>query len=175
MCADCWRSQQNKHKTAKSVWNLCPQPMLLTLMCCFFLVQFNPLLRDIFGLGAPLILDATVKSNKISRFEKVMQHLMSLNLNLHAGTIWPFQYFSPCLAFMLSSLSNCYKCHKNLKKKVILCDCLMWRSSLYLFFLQQHLFNSAAFKARTKQRNKVRDKRADVMWEKDKRMERMDE
>ncbi|XP_034065315.1 interferon-related developmental regulator 2 [Gymnodraco acuticeps] len=59
-------------------------------------LQFNPLVRDIFGLGAPLILDATSKSNKISRFEK-------------------------------------------------------------------HLFNSAAFKARTKQRNKVRDKRADIM------------
>ncbi|KAF7652404.1 hypothetical protein LDENG_00097320 [Lucifuga dentata] len=60
-------------------------------------LQFNPLLRDIFGLGAPLILDAAaVRGSKISRFEK-------------------------------------------------------------------HLFNSAAFKARTKQRNKVRDKRADVM------------
>ncbi|XP_017266921.1 interferon-related developmental regulator 2 isoform X1 [Kryptolebias marmoratus] len=59
-------------------------------------LQHNPLLRDIFGLGPPLILDATIKANKISRFEK-------------------------------------------------------------------HLFNSAAFKARTKQRNKVRDKRADVM------------
>lgn len=59
-------------------------------------LQFNPLLRDIFGLGAPLILDANVRTNKISRFEK-------------------------------------------------------------------HLFNSAAFKARTKQRSKVRDKRADVM------------
>uniref|UniRef100_A0A8C5BFU4 Interferon-related developmental regulator 2 n=1 Tax=Gadus morhua TaxID=8049 RepID=A0A8C5BFU4_GADMO len=59
-------------------------------------LQFNCLLRDIFGLGAPLILDAAVKANKISRFEK-------------------------------------------------------------------HLFNSAAFKARTKLRNKVRDKRADVM------------
>uniref|UniRef100_A0A8C3APJ4 Interferon-related developmental regulator 2 n=1 Tax=Cyclopterus lumpus TaxID=8103 RepID=A0A8C3APJ4_CYCLU len=59
-------------------------------------LQFNPLLRDIFGLGSPLILDATTKGNKISRFEK-------------------------------------------------------------------HLFNSAAFKARTKQRSKVRDKRADVM------------
>lgn len=59
-------------------------------------LQFNPLLRDIFGLGPPLILDTTIKTNKISRFEK-------------------------------------------------------------------HLFNSAAFKARTKQRNKVRDKRADVM------------
>uniref|UniRef100_A0A8C6UCK6 Interferon-related developmental regulator 2 n=1 Tax=Neogobius melanostomus TaxID=47308 RepID=A0A8C6UCK6_9GOBI len=59
-------------------------------------LQFNPLLRDVFGLGAPLILDAAVKSNKISRFEK-------------------------------------------------------------------HLFNAAAFKARTKLRNKVRDKRADVM------------
>ncbi|XP_037334421.2 interferon-related developmental regulator 2 isoform X1 [Pungitius pungitius] len=59
-------------------------------------LQFNPLLRDIFGLGPPLILDAAVKGPKISRFEK-------------------------------------------------------------------HLFNSAAFKARTKQRSKVRDKRADVM------------
>ncbi|XP_046896023.1 interferon-related developmental regulator 2 isoform X2 [Hypomesus transpacificus] len=59
-------------------------------------LQFNPLVRDIFGLGAPLILDAAVKASKISRFEK-------------------------------------------------------------------HLFNSAAFKARTKIRNKVRDKRADVM------------
>ncbi|XP_061592592.1 interferon-related developmental regulator 2 isoform X2 [Cololabis saira] len=60
-------------------------------------LQFNQLLRDIFGLGAPIILDAaTSKANKISRFEK-------------------------------------------------------------------HLFNSAAFKARTKQRSKVRDKRADVM------------
>ncbi|CAB1336271.1 unnamed protein product [Coregonus sp. 'balchen'] len=57
---------------------------------------FNPLLRDIFGLGPPLILDSSVKASKISRFEK-------------------------------------------------------------------HLFNSAAFKARTKLRNKVRDKRADVM------------
>ncbi|XP_061914046.1 interferon-related developmental regulator 2 isoform X2 [Entelurus aequoreus] len=59
-------------------------------------LQFNPLLRDIFGLGPPIILDPALKANKISRFEK-------------------------------------------------------------------HLFNSAAFKARTKQRNKVRDKRADVM------------
>lgn len=33
----------------------------------------------------------------------------------------------------------------------------------FIFWLKQHLFNSAAFKARTKQRNKVRDKRADVM------------
>uniref|UniRef100_A0A8C8K0C5 Interferon-related developmental regulator 2 n=1 Tax=Oncorhynchus tshawytscha TaxID=74940 RepID=A0A8C8K0C5_ONCTS len=59
-------------------------------------LQFNPLLRDIFGLGPPLILDSSIKASKISRFEK-------------------------------------------------------------------HLFNSAAFKARTKLRNKVRDKRADVM------------
>ncbi|XP_026126595.1 interferon-related developmental regulator 2 isoform X3 [Carassius auratus] len=59
-------------------------------------LQFNPLLRDIFGLGPPLILDASVKASRISRTEK-------------------------------------------------------------------HLFNSAAFKARTKLRNKVRDKRADVM------------
>ncbi|XP_072305482.1 interferon-related developmental regulator 2 isoform X2 [Eucyclogobius newberryi] len=59
-------------------------------------LQFNPLLRDIFGLGAPLLPEYGVKTNKISRFEK-------------------------------------------------------------------HLFNAAAFKARTKLRNKVRDKRADVM------------
>ncbi|XP_034027657.1 interferon-related developmental regulator 2 isoform X2 [Thalassophryne amazonica] len=59
-------------------------------------LQYNPLLRDIFQLGPPLILGAAVRGNKISRFEK-------------------------------------------------------------------HLFNAAAFKARTKQRNKVRDKRADVM------------
>ncbi|XP_061621966.1 interferon-related developmental regulator 2 isoform X4 [Phyllopteryx taeniolatus] len=59
-------------------------------------LQLNPLLRDIIGLGPPVVLDAAVKADKISRFEK-------------------------------------------------------------------HLFNSAAFKARTKQRNKVRDKRADVM------------
>ncbi|KAB5567281.1 hypothetical protein PHYPO_G00230970 [Pangasianodon hypophthalmus] len=59
-------------------------------------LQVNPLLRDIFGLGAPLILDSSVKVSRISRTER-------------------------------------------------------------------HLFNSAAFKARTKLRNKVRDKRADVM------------
>ncbi|XP_030639935.1 interferon-related developmental regulator 2 isoform X2 [Chanos chanos] len=59
-------------------------------------LQFNPLLRDIFELGPPLILDASVKASRISRTER-------------------------------------------------------------------HLFNSAAFKARTKLRNKVRDKRADVM------------
>ncbi|XP_076132389.1 interferon-related developmental regulator 2 isoform X1 [Alosa pseudoharengus] len=59
-------------------------------------LQWNPLLRDIFGFGAPLILDPSVKSSKISRTER-------------------------------------------------------------------HLYNSAAFKARTKLRNKVRDKRADVM------------
>ncbi|XP_028824331.1 interferon-related developmental regulator 2 [Denticeps clupeoides] len=59
-------------------------------------LQWNPLLRDVFGLGSPLILDTSVKSSKISRVER-------------------------------------------------------------------HLFNAAAFKARTKLRNKVRDKRADVM------------
>ncbi|KAL4655392.1 interferon-related developmental regulator 2-like [Arapaima gigas] len=59
-------------------------------------LQYNQLLRDIFELGPPLVLDASAKANKISRFEK-------------------------------------------------------------------HLYNSAAFKARTKLRNKVRDKRADVM------------
>lgn len=71
--------------------------MSLTCMCCLFwcafllLVQFNPLLRDIFGLGPPLILDAAVKSNKISRFEKVTASLPSLNLNLHTGTIRPWE------------------------------------------------------------------------------------
>ncbi|XP_015203745.2 interferon-related developmental regulator 2 isoform X1 [Lepisosteus oculatus] len=59
-------------------------------------LQWNQLLRDVFELGPALVLDSSVKANRISRFEK-------------------------------------------------------------------HLFNAAAFKARTKQRNKVRDKRADVM------------
>ncbi|KFV73816.1 Interferon-related developmental regulator 2, partial [Dryobates pubescens] len=59
-------------------------------------LQNNDLLREIFGLGPPLVLDAaTVKTSKVSRFEK-------------------------------------------------------------------HLYNSAAFKARTKARSRVRDKRADV-------------
>ncbi|XP_051873694.1 interferon-related developmental regulator 2 isoform X1 [Pristis pectinata] len=60
-------------------------------------LQYNELLRDIFELGPPLVLDAAaIKANKISRFEK-------------------------------------------------------------------HHYNSAVFKARTKARNKVRDKRADVL------------
>ncbi|XP_029442218.1 interferon-related developmental regulator 2 isoform X1 [Rhinatrema bivittatum] len=60
-------------------------------------LQNNELLREIFDLGPPLVLDAdTIKASKISRVEK-------------------------------------------------------------------HLYNSAAFKARTKARSKVRDKRADVM------------
>uniref|UniRef100_A0A8C5N205 Interferon related developmental regulator 2 n=1 Tax=Leptobrachium leishanense TaxID=445787 RepID=A0A8C5N205_9ANUR len=60
-------------------------------------LQYNEVLRDIFSLGAPLVLDAAaIKANKISRVEK-------------------------------------------------------------------HMFNSAAFKARTKARNRVRDKRADVL------------
>ncbi|XP_043563661.1 interferon-related developmental regulator 2-like isoform X1 [Chiloscyllium plagiosum] len=60
-------------------------------------LQHNELLRDIFELGPPLMLDAAaIRANKISRFEK-------------------------------------------------------------------HLYNSAAFKARTKARSKVRDKRADVL------------
>ncbi|XP_054023036.1 interferon-related developmental regulator 2 [Dryobates pubescens] len=60
-------------------------------------LQNNDLLREIFGLGPPLVLDAaTVKTSKVSRFEK-------------------------------------------------------------------HLYNSAAFKARTKARSRVRDKRADVL------------
>ncbi|NXH38862.1 IFRD2 regulator, partial [Dicaeum eximium] len=60
------------------------------------LSQNNELLREIFGLGPPLVLDAAaLKASKVSRFEK-------------------------------------------------------------------HLYNSAAFKARTKARSRVRDKRADV-------------
>ncbi|XP_040264494.1 interferon-related developmental regulator 2 isoform X1 [Bufo bufo] len=59
-------------------------------------LQHNEVLRDIFSLGAPLVLDAAaIKASKISRVEK-------------------------------------------------------------------HMFNSAAFKARTKARSRVRDKRADV-------------
>ncbi|XP_067159779.1 interferon-related developmental regulator 2 isoform X2 [Apteryx mantelli] len=60
-------------------------------------LQNSELLREIFGLGPPLVLDAaTLKASKVSRFEK-------------------------------------------------------------------HLYNSAAFKARTKARSRVRDKRADVL------------
>lgn len=60
-------------------------------------LQHNEVLRDIFSLGPPLVLDAAaIKASKISRVEK-------------------------------------------------------------------HMFNSAAFKARTKARNRVRDKRADVL------------
>uniref|UniRef100_A0A663F5P3 Interferon related developmental regulator 2 n=2 Tax=Aquila chrysaetos chrysaetos TaxID=223781 RepID=A0A663F5P3_AQUCH len=60
-------------------------------------LQNNELLREIFGLGPPLVLDAAaLKASKVSRFEK-------------------------------------------------------------------HLYNSAAFKARTKARSRVRDKRADVL------------
>ncbi|EGW08909.1 Interferon-related developmental regulator 2 [Cricetulus griseus] len=60
-------------------------------------LQNNELLRDIFGLGPVLVLDAaTLKACKISRFEK-------------------------------------------------------------------HLYNAAAFKARTKARSRARDKRADVL------------
>ncbi|KAG8535382.1 hypothetical protein GDO81_028685 [Engystomops pustulosus] len=60
-------------------------------------LQHNEVLRDIFSLGPPLVLDAAaIKASRISRAEK-------------------------------------------------------------------HMFNSAAFKARTKARNRVRDKRADVM------------
>ncbi|KAM8930944.1 interferon-related developmental regulator 2 isoform 2-T2 [Pelodytes ibericus] len=60
-------------------------------------LQYNEVLRDIFSLGSPLVLDAAaIKASKISRVEK-------------------------------------------------------------------HMFNSAAFKARTKARNRVRDKRADIM------------
>ncbi|XP_071611883.1 interferon-related developmental regulator 2 isoform X3 [Heliangelus exortis] len=60
-------------------------------------LQNNELIREIFGLGPPLVLDAAaLKASKVSRFEK-------------------------------------------------------------------HLYNSAAFKARTKARSRVRDKRADVL------------
>ncbi|XP_062466614.1 interferon-related developmental regulator 2 [Pezoporus occidentalis] len=60
-------------------------------------LQNNELLREIFGLGPPLVLDApALKASKVSRFEK-------------------------------------------------------------------HLYNSAAFKARTKARSRVRDKRTDVL------------
>lgn len=46
--------------------------VLLSVCNCFWVfLQFNSLLRDIFGLGPPIILDTAVKGNKISRFEKV--------------------------------------------------------------------------------------------------------
>lgn len=94
---------------------------MLIVVCVFALVQFNPLLRDIFGLGPPLILDATVKGNKISRFEKVTAALLSLNLNLHNGKgVYNciFQYFS--------THSRIHAAAREVQlqdiKKVILCD-----------------------------------------------------
>lgn len=114
-------------------------------MCVFVLMQFNSLLRDIFGLGAPLILDATVKGNKISRFEKVTMNLYHNNETLKCVIMF-FSIFLPL---------------------VILSDYILFSMNIFdtaiSILRQQHLFNSAAFKARTKQRNKVRDKRADVM------------
>lgn len=65
----------NKLLNRKHLMNLCVTVDLHS--CNLFTpkncvcVQYNPLLRDIFGLGPPIILDATVKGNKISRFEKV--------------------------------------------------------------------------------------------------------
>lgn len=64
-------------------------------------------MRDIFGLGAPLILDTTSKSNKISRFEKV-QHLFCL----HTATIPSLRvtaFFS--LSFILVELQVPQKRH----------------------------------------------------------------
>lgn len=57
------------------------QTALVIFTCCLFwpAFQFNPLLRDIFGLGPPPILDGVVKV-KISRVERVAPFLF------HPGT-----------------------------------------------------------------------------------------
>ncbi|KAM3915553.1 interferon-related developmental regulator 2 [Leptodactylus fuscus] len=85
MCVDCW-ARRRMYSAFKEVLGSGVRHHL----------QHNEILRDIFSLGAPLVLDAAaIKASKISRAEK-------------------------------------------------------------------HMFNSAAFKARTKARNRVRDKRADI-------------
>ena len=78
-------------------------------VCVFVSVQFNPLLRDIFGLGAPLILDPTVKVNKISRFEKVTASILLLNLNLPIRTIQLYVLL-PFYASVPATASVCVVC-----------------------------------------------------------------
>jgi len=159
--------------------------------------QFNTLLRDIFGLGAPLILDTGLKStSRISRFEKVNTHrtrsvivVFPLFLVLHFYLRWflPSMFDkSICKALWLTSvrfintlyLLNCWSmfrladgtmnrsiAHGSIPQPVSLIPFNRILSDIWpsLSVSAQHLFNSAAFKARTKIRNKVRDKRADVM------------
>lgn len=65
------------------------------------------------------------------------------------------------------NFGNCQDNSCNNKKSSTLyfkCTFLHAYSCNFWLVSSQHLFNSAAFKARTKLRNKVRDKRADVMW-----------
>lgn len=98
--------------------------------------QNNELLRDIFGLGPVLVLDAAaLKACKISRFEKVRP----LSLPLHC--------------FGLAS-------SRGLEEGP---DCCLPRSRRCHSPRPQHLYNAAAFRARTKARSRVRDKRADVL------------
>lgn len=84
-------------------------------VCVFVLLQFNPLLRDIFGLGPPLILDAAVKVNKISRFEKVTATFLSLNLPkcVTLECVIAFCQYLSCIYVALLSCCCCvakYKC-----------------------------------------------------------------
>lgn len=107
------------------------------------LSQNNELLREIFGLGPPLVLDAAaLKASKVSRFEKV-------------GAASHICVHSPLL------------CHRGLQLSVVGAAGKVGRGASSTLISPslplQHLYNSAAFKARTKARSRVRDKRADVL------------
>lgn len=83
-----------------------------------------------------LVLDATaLKACKISRFEKVCPFVFS-------PFLWPGAL-------------------QGLEEKPWAASSQLTRPSL--FVPPQHLYNAAAFKARTKARSRVRDKRADIL------------
>ncbi|KAK1332667.1 LOW QUALITY PROTEIN: hypothetical protein QTO34_007350 [Cnephaeus nilssonii] len=112
----------------------CPRAALTVLSA-----QNNELLRDVFGLGPVLVLDAAaLKACKVSRFEKV----------------WPL---APCFPSIPAARRSA-----GLQEKPWLP--LPLRSQIpTLPPSRQHLYNAAACKARTKARSRVRDKRADVL------------
>lgn len=112
----------------------CPRAALTVLSA-----QNNELLRDVFGLGPVLVLDAAaLKACKVSRFEKV----------------WPS---APCFPSIPAARRSA-----GLQEKPWLP--LPLRSQIpTLPPSRQHLYNAAACKARTKARSRVRDKRADVL------------
>ena len=83
-----------------------------------------------------LVLDATaLKACKISRFEKVCTFVFP-------PFLWPGAL-------------------QGLEEKPWAASSQLTRPSL--FVPPQHLYNAAAFKARTKARSRVRDKRADIL------------